>query len=299
MALRSRVVSPRRPRSRRLHLARRVPGPGRRRRPRRSLHRSRREPGRPHLRGRVARRSARCSERSTGQEWLPQSRRAARADDDEAPADLFASLDIDRDGRVAPSEWHWSRASFDRRDRTATASSRATSSRRRARRRRARKRRAAYRAGYERGLLDGRKAGREDRAHNHWDLDGQRELEQADAGYTPRGRPALGVSGRLSRGVHARLPGRLRPALKPRSPLVMWGRPSGLLASAICRAEALPHVTDACAATMSASTSVRCTSGGYGTARRWRSSSISTRRRCWPPWNRPQRGIDRRLPSRR
>ena len=27
--------------------------------------------------------------------------------------------------------------------------------------------------------------------------------------------------------------------------VVMWGRPSGLLASAICRAEALPHVTDA------------------------------------------------------
>ena len=107
------------------------------------------------------------------------------ADDDEAPSDLFTSLDIDRDGRVAPSEWHWSRASFDRRDRNGDgvlspyelqaagqASAGAQSS-------------AAYRAGYERGLLDGRVAGREDRAHNHWDLDGQRELEQADAGYTP------------------------------------------------------------------------------------------------------------------
>ena len=34
-------------------------------------------------------------------------------------------------------------------------------------------------------------------------------------------------------------------ALNPRfTCVVMWGRPSGLLASAICRAEALPHVTD-------------------------------------------------------
>ena len=36
----------------------------------------------------------------------------------------------------------------------------------------------------ERGLADGRKAGREDKQlRNQWDLDGQRELEQADAGY--------------------------------------------------------------------------------------------------------------------
>ena len=43
----------------------------------------------------------------------------------------------------------------------------------------------AYRAGRERGLLDGRQAGREDKTVNGgtWDLDGQRELETADAGY--------------------------------------------------------------------------------------------------------------------
>ena len=43
----------------------------------------------------------------------------------------------------------------------------------------------AYRAGRERGLADGRQAGREDRTINggKWDLDGQRELETADAGY--------------------------------------------------------------------------------------------------------------------
>jgi EF hand len=42
---------------------------------------------------------------------------------------------------------------------------------------------AAFRAGRERGILDGRQAGREDAARGVWDLEGQRELEQADAGY--------------------------------------------------------------------------------------------------------------------
>ena len=45
----------------------------------------------------------------------------------------------------------------------------------------------AYRAGRERGLIDGRQAGREDKTVNggRWDLEGQRELESADAGYQP------------------------------------------------------------------------------------------------------------------
>lgn len=44
----------------------------------------------------------------------------------------------------------------------------------------------AYRVGYDRGLIEGRQAGKEDKTVNggHWDLDGQRELEQADSGYT-------------------------------------------------------------------------------------------------------------------
>ena len=44
----------------------------------------------------------------------------------------------------------------------------------------------AYRAGYDRGLIEGRQAGKEDKGVNggHWDLEGQRELEQADSGYT-------------------------------------------------------------------------------------------------------------------
>ena len=107
------------------------------------------------------------------------------AGEDDAPTDLFASLDVNRDGRVTSNEWHWSRASFDRRDRNrdgslsrdelSSAAHPATDV----------QHTPAYRAGYNRGVEDGRVAGREDRARNHWDLDGQRELEQADAGYAP------------------------------------------------------------------------------------------------------------------
>jgi len=42
----------------------------------------------------------------------------------------------------------------------------------------------AFQAGRDRGLIDGRQAGREDRdQRGAWDLEGQRELEEADAGY--------------------------------------------------------------------------------------------------------------------
>jgi len=41
----------------------------------------------------------------------------------------------------------------------------------------------AFKSGRERGLSDGRLAGRADRDRGSWDLDGQRELEQADVGY--------------------------------------------------------------------------------------------------------------------
>jgi EF hand len=109
----------------------------------------------------------------------------AAADDD--GVDDFATMDVDRNGVVTRGEWPQTAASFQRLDTNrdgrltsielaagrgdASTAPAATQS-------------AAYRAGYERGLAEGRAAGREDRARRQgWDVDGQRELEQADSGY--------------------------------------------------------------------------------------------------------------------
>jgi Ca2+-binding EF-hand superfamily protein len=101
---------------------------------------------------------------------------------DQPPADLFVSLDMNRDSVIGRQEWHWSARAFDQRDANRDGvisreeffqepSSRSQ----------------AYRAGHERGLIDGRAAGREERERNQpWDLEGQRELEAADAGYDPK-----------------------------------------------------------------------------------------------------------------
>ena len=102
----------------------------------------------------------------------------------EPPPDLFTSVDVNGDGNISLPEWHWSRQSFDQRDanndrqlsqeefRGAAMPTANTA--------------AAYRAGYDRGLIEGRAAGREDRVVNkYWDLEGQRELETADSGYQP------------------------------------------------------------------------------------------------------------------
>jgi Ca2+-binding EF-hand superfamily protein len=95
--------------------------------------------------------------------------------------DLFTSLDVNRDNRITLNEWHWSRQSFEERDRNrdghltadefTSVGAMSTS--------------AAYRAGAERGRIEGLQAGREDRERNQgWDLEGQRELETADSGYS-------------------------------------------------------------------------------------------------------------------
>jgi Ca2+-binding EF-hand superfamily protein len=100
------------------------------------------------------------------------------------PPDLFTSVDLNHDRIITRDEWHWSRASFDARDLdrngrlsreefNGVASQSAAS--------------AAYRAGQERGLVEGREAGRGDKQQTGaWDLEGQRELEQADSGYDAR-----------------------------------------------------------------------------------------------------------------
>ena len=105
----------------------------------------------------------------------------------EPPPDLFTSVDVNRNGTIARDEWHWSRGSFDRLDKnrdgrlsreefagSVVGTTGVTRSQ-------------AYQAGHDRGLIEGRAAGREDRERNQgWDLEGQRELEQADSG-TRRG----------------------------------------------------------------------------------------------------------------
>lgn len=96
----------------------------------------------------------------------------------------FNSLDRDRDNRITLEEWRFNVDGFRRADHNRDGVlSRAefldpdvTTPRS-----------GAYRAGYERGLVEGRAAGREDRERKQgWDLEGQRELETADSGYEPR-----------------------------------------------------------------------------------------------------------------
>jgi len=108
--------------------------------------------------------------------------------------DRFSNVDLNRDGWLTRNEWSWGDAWFDRVDtnhdnrisRTEfDASARyfnpttyryedTTSPRRN----------TAFQAGYDRGMSEGRQAGREDYANGHgWDLEGQTELERADSGY--------------------------------------------------------------------------------------------------------------------
>lgn len=110
--------------------------------------------------------------------------RAEAAGSLEPPPDLFTSVDVNRDAAITRDEWHWSRRSFDERDTSrdgrltrAEFAGAAT----------APEQGPSYTAGHERGLVEGRAAGREDKERNQgWDLEGQRELEQADSGYESR-----------------------------------------------------------------------------------------------------------------
>ena len=109
--------------------------------------------------------------------------RAEMRGTNDPPPDLFSSVDVNRDGSVSTEEWHWSRASFTARDTNRDG----RLSREEFAGSAAQKQEGAFRAGQERGLSDGRAAGREDRQRNQgWDLEGQRELETADAGSQAR-----------------------------------------------------------------------------------------------------------------
>jgi hypothetical protein len=90
--------------------------------------------------------------------WLTRAESGMRAGE-------FDRLDSNRDNRVSRFEF----------ENAATAT------------RDDRNRSGAWRSGYDRGTQEGRAAGREDFVrHQGWDLEGQRELEQANSGYTPQ-----------------------------------------------------------------------------------------------------------------
>ena len=90
----------------------------------------------------------------------------------------FGLVDLDGNGHVTAQEW---RRAFTQLDDNRDGS--LTPDELRLRNNRPPVVTQAFQAGRDRGLIDGRRAGREDGARRVWDLDGQRELEQADAGY--------------------------------------------------------------------------------------------------------------------
>jgi len=99
--------------------------------------------------------------------------------------DRFAAVDNNHDGWLTRSEWRGSEAGFTRLD--SNRDNRLSRSEYDAETTSEITRSAAWRTGYDRGIQEGRAAGREDFTRRQgWDLDGQRELERADSGYTPQ-----------------------------------------------------------------------------------------------------------------
>jgi Ca2+-binding EF-hand superfamily protein len=130
--------------------------------------------------------------------WVPAGRDQQTPDRlrREERAARFERVDTNADGRVSLREWAGSRAMFDRMDRNhdefisrdefmeaAAERPNGTAAPLTAAQIQAQTR--AYQTGYQKGLDEGRQAGREDKSINggKWDLEGQRELEQADSGY--------------------------------------------------------------------------------------------------------------------
>jgi hypothetical protein len=136
--------------------------------------------------------------------WIGGRRQPARPDEDrlytaedrrrDELLEVFYRSDRNDDDRLSPNEWRSDRAAFERADRNrdgwitrqeyllaedAIAAPTGTAGD-------PRRDTPGYKSGYERGLIEGRQAGKEDKERNMWDLEGQRELEQADSGYTPQ-----------------------------------------------------------------------------------------------------------------
>jgi Ca2+-binding EF-hand superfamily protein len=111
----------------------------------------------------------------------------------------FSALDANRDGWLTRDEWKWSDGSFYRMDRNsdnrlsrmefqsglANTTNRVDANEGRYANAPAALRSRAAQSGYDRGMTEGRQAGREDYTNGHgWDLEGQTELERADSGYS-------------------------------------------------------------------------------------------------------------------
>jgi EF hand len=108
----------------------------------------------------------------------------------------FTRADRDSDARLRANEWTADLGSFEQTDRNGDkmvtraeflAANRNAAAENTAGGAAANLRRGtpAFQTGFDKGLVDGRQAGKEDRNVNggKWDLEGQRELEEADAGY--------------------------------------------------------------------------------------------------------------------
>jgi Ca2+-binding EF-hand superfamily protein len=131
------------------------------------------------------------------------SGRAAPADPTDPLFQSFLRLDSNRDGIISRREWTSDPTTFARVDvngdnvitqpeylgegwaaESATTQKPASPWNEPDRSTDVRRNTRAYQAGFDRGIADGRQAGKEDKElRNSWDLEGQRELEQADAGY--------------------------------------------------------------------------------------------------------------------
>jgi hypothetical protein len=109
----------------------------------------------------------------------------AAATDPSTYYDRFAAVDVNHDGWLTRSEWRGTEAGFTRLD--ANRDNRLSRTEYDAEVSTETTRSAAWRTGYDRGIQEGRAAGREDYVRRQgWDLEGQRELERADSGYTPQ-----------------------------------------------------------------------------------------------------------------
>jgi Ca2+-binding EF-hand superfamily protein len=143
-----------------------------------------------------------------GEGWGPEIADQSLTEEEAALAERFRRADANRNDVISRGEWDGAEATFNRLDvnrdgvltrreflgeRAGVAATGGPADN-------ARRDSKVYQSGYDRGLTDGRQAGREDRElRNQWDLEGQRELEQADAGYTA----ALGARADYQAGYRA------------------------------------------------------------------------------------------------